>query len=55
VKAKRAERIAQTLKVHDPEILYTDFSVLPKRINLPFKTVWGDPPIKVEGGFFPLS
>jgi len=52
VKAKRADRIAQTLKVVEPEILFTDFSVLPKRINLPFKSVWGG---KSEGGFFPLA
>lgn len=53
VRAKRADRIAKTLEVRE-EILDIDFSFLPKRPNLPFKTVWS-PQIKSEGAFFPLS
>jgi hypothetical protein len=52
-KAKVADRIAKTLEVRE-EILDIDFSFLPKRYNLPFKAVWS-PPIKSEGGFFPLA
>ena len=52
-KAKVAERIAKTLEVREAP-LDIDYSFLPKRYNLPFKTVWS-PPIKSEGGFFPLS
>lgn len=55
VRAKRADRIAKTLEVREEILpLDIDFSFLPKRVNLPFKTVWGEP-IKSEGGFFPLS
>jgi hypothetical protein len=53
-KAKVADRIAKTLEVREEILSDIDFSVLPKRYNLPFKTVWS-PPIKSEGGFFPLS
>lgn len=52
-KAKLADRISKTLEVREEILPDIDFSVLPKRYNLPFKTVWS-PPIKVEGGFFPL-
>jgi hypothetical protein len=56
VRAKRADRIAKTLEVREEILpLDIDFSFLPKRPNLPFKAIWGDPPIKVEGGFFPLA
>ena len=56
VKAKRADRIAKTLEVREEILpLDIDFSFLPKRPNLPFKAIWGDPPIKSEGGFFPLA
>lgn len=56
VRAKRADRIAKTLQVREEILpLDIDFSFLPKRPNLPFKTIWGDPPVKVEGGFFPLA
>jgi hypothetical protein len=48
-KAKLADRISKTLEVKES----LDFVILPKRYNLPFKTVWS--PVKVEGGFFPLS
>lgn len=47
-KAKLADRISKTLEVRDDDI---DL-ILPKRFNLPFKTVWS---IKSEGGFSPLS
>ena len=53
-KAKLADRVAKTLEVREEILPDIDFSILPKRYNLPFKTVWS-PPIKVEGGFFPLS
>ena len=56
VKAKRADRIAKTLEVREEILpLDIDFSFLPKRHNLPFKAIWGDPPVKSEGGFFPLA
>jgi len=49
-KAKVAAAVAKTLEVReDKDIDY----ILPKRYNLPFKTVWS--PEKVEGSFFPLS
>jgi len=56
-KAKVADRIAKTLEVREEILpLDIDFSFLPKRPNLPFKTIWGDPQVKKsEGGFFPLA
>ena len=54
-KAKLADKIAKTLEVREEIFpLDIDYSFLPKRFNLPFKTVWS-PPVKSEGCFFPLA